>query len=132
MRVVPITLKERLVYLVQYVKLPRFCFHCGLIGHDVMECGDGVHSKICCEWGDWLCVPFTSIVTGRDDFRGRMSRGRGSGRGCFSGQVEWMDDVVEDMEMSYDEEEDTEIAAAKQREAPEMERGACCATGQSP
>jgi len=31
-RVVPITLNERMVYLVQYEKLPGFCFHCGKDG----------------------------------------------------------------------------------------------------
>ena len=44
-RAVRITLKERMKYLVQYEKLPRFCFHCGCMGHEVVECGDGVHSK---------------------------------------------------------------------------------------
>ena len=40
---VPIALKERKKYSVQYEKLPDFCKFCGLIGHDVTECGDGVH-----------------------------------------------------------------------------------------
>jgi hypothetical protein len=42
-RMVLITLKERMTYLVQYEKLPAFCFHCGHLGHEVTECGDGVH-----------------------------------------------------------------------------------------
>lgn len=41
-RVVLITLKERIKYLVQYEKLPSFCFFCGFMGHEVrsveMEC----------------------------------------------------------------------------------------------
>jgi hypothetical protein len=49
-RVVPITLKERMIYLVQYEKIPGFCFHCGMMGHEVTECGDGVHSRDKCEW----------------------------------------------------------------------------------
>jgi hypothetical protein len=57
-RVVPITLKERMKYLVQYEKLPSFCFFCGCMGHEVIECGDGVHTKASCHWGDWLRVPF--------------------------------------------------------------------------
>jgi hypothetical protein len=44
-RVVPIMLKERVMHLVQYEKLPGFCSFCGMMGHDVIECGDGVHSK---------------------------------------------------------------------------------------
>ena len=42
---VPITLKERMIYLVQYEKLSAFCFHCGLVGHEVTDCGDGVHRR---------------------------------------------------------------------------------------
>jgi hypothetical protein len=56
-RVVPITLKESMKYLVQFEKLPSFCFFCGCMGHDVTECGD-VHAKESCGWGEWLRVPF--------------------------------------------------------------------------
>jgi hypothetical protein len=50
-RVVTITLKERKMYPVYYEKLPEFCFFCGKLGHDVTECGDGVHPKSECQWG---------------------------------------------------------------------------------
>ncbi|KAM0907655.1 hypothetical protein ACQ4PT_015966 [Festuca glaucescens] len=53
-RLVPITLKERKVYPVQYEKLLDFCNFCGMIGHIVTECGDGVHAKEECQWGEWL------------------------------------------------------------------------------
>jgi hypothetical protein len=99
-RVVPITLKERTVYLVQYEKLPGFCFHCGMIGHEITECGDGVHSKFRCEWGDWLRVPFTSMAAAKEDFRGGRGRGRGRGGGRFAGRGDWTDDEVADMETS--------------------------------
>jgi len=49
LRVVPTTLKERKQYLVQYEKLPSFCFFCGCMGHEVMEYEDGVHSKASCQ-----------------------------------------------------------------------------------
>jgi hypothetical protein len=78
-RVVPITLKEKMKFLVQYEKLPAFCYLCGCLGHDVTECGDGIHSKDSCEWGDWLRVPFVPMM-GRDDPRGGGGRGRGRGR----------------------------------------------------
>ena len=42
-RVVPITIKDSKRYLVQYEKLPVFCFVCGLMGHELTERGDGVH-----------------------------------------------------------------------------------------
>jgi len=48
-RVVPITLKERMMCLVQYEKLPSFCFFCGCMGHEVSECGDGIHPAKKCE-----------------------------------------------------------------------------------
>ena len=73
----PITLKERMIYLVKYEKLSGFCFHYGMMGHEVTECGDGVHSRDKCEWGDWLRVPFALVVSRRDEMRG----GRGHGRG---------------------------------------------------
>ncbi|KAM0888857.1 hypothetical protein ACQ4PT_028072 [Festuca glaucescens] len=80
-RIVPITIKERKVYPVQYEKLPDFCDFCGLMGHIVTECGDGVHGKDQCQWGDWLEVIFEpNIPTGG----GRGTTGRfvfGRGRG---------------------------------------------------
>jgi hypothetical protein len=60
-RVVPITLKERKMYPVYYEKLPQFYFFCGKIVHDVMECGDGVHSEADCQWGDDLRAVFESF-----------------------------------------------------------------------
>jgi hypothetical protein len=64
--VVPITLKERMQYLVQYKKLLGFCFHCGHMRHEVIECGDGLHRMENCEWGDWLRVPFLPAM-GREE-----------------------------------------------------------------
>lgn len=74
-QVVTITLKEKRKYLVQYEKLPTFCHYCGLIGHDVMECGDGLHKKDECEWGDWLLVNYGLAAGGRGDGREGGVRG---------------------------------------------------------
>ncbi|KAM0921595.1 hypothetical protein ACQ4PT_006776 [Festuca glaucescens] len=87
-RLVPITLKERKVYPVQYEKLPDFCNFCGMIGHIVTECGDGVHPKDQCQWGEWLKVAFEpSFPSGGG--RGGGNRGgfgnRGRGRGVVPG-----------------------------------------------
>jgi hypothetical protein len=86
-RVVPITIKESKRYLVQYENLPMFCFVCGLMGHELTECGDGVHDINKCQWGDWLVVKFGSNSMGRGAGHGGVagggfgSRGRGRGRG---------------------------------------------------
>jgi hypothetical protein len=56
--VVTITLKERMQYLVQYEKLPGFCFHCGHMRHEVTECGDVLHRMENCEWGNGSESPF--------------------------------------------------------------------------
>jgi len=99
-RVVPITLKERMKYLVQYEKLPTFCFFYGCIRHEVTECGDGVHSKESCQWGDWLRVPFLSLMPGREDVRGGRGGGRGRGRGRGGGRGDSVQDDLEDMQTS--------------------------------
>ena len=115
-RVVPITLKERMKYLVQYEKLLAFCFFYGCIGHDVTECGDGIHSKESCEWGDWLRVPFLPVVSGRDEPHGGGSRGHGRGRGRGGGQGDGVDDEVEDMDTSLEDDEDPDNLLSRKRE----------------
>ena len=42
-RFVPLNPKERRKCPVEYEKLPEFCYFCGLMGHTVTECGDGIH-----------------------------------------------------------------------------------------
>lgn len=85
-RVIPITLKDTRRHLVQYEKLPIFCYVCGLVGHEMTECGDGVHDEASCGWGDWLLVKFSVGLPARGPARGdgrggAWSRGRGRGRG---------------------------------------------------
>lgn len=102
-RVVQITFKERNNYLVQYEKLPLFCFHCGHLDHELTECGDGVHEKASCGWGEWLVVnqggSSGGRETGRQGMRDGRGRGgaRGRGRGVPGGVME------EDEEMEYAE-----------------------------
>jgi hypothetical protein len=94
-RFVSITFKEAKRYLVQYEKLPSFCGFCGLLGHEVSECGDGVHDVEACEWGDWLIVKFPSFVPNRTP-RGRGGRGgRMGGRGRGFGDEDDMDFTYE-------------------------------------
>lgn len=83
-RFVPLTLKESKKYPVEYEKLPNFCDFCGLVGHVVTECGDGIHRPEECEWGDWLLVnydePSNGYGTGRGQQRNRVGNYGGGGR----------------------------------------------------
>jgi hypothetical protein len=118
-RAVPITLKERMRYLVQYEKLPTFCFFCGCIGHGVTECGDGVHRKESCQWGDWLRVPFLSLMPGREDARGGRGGGRGRRRGRGGGRGDSVQDDTEDMETSMGDEDLDKTLSLKKGEINE-------------
>ncbi|XP_039812082.1 uncharacterized protein LOC120675055 [Panicum virgatum] len=115
-RMVPITLKERMICLVQYEKLPSFCFFCGCLGHEVAECGDGVHPKEKCEWGDWLKVPFTAAMIPRDD-RGGRGGGRGRGRGRGFGRGGGGYDEAYGMDISVETEADDVELQAEGRSA---------------
>lgn len=104
-RVITITLKDTRKYLVQYEKLPNFCYVCGIMGHELTECGDGVHDANKCGWGEWLLVRFLPTSGHRAPNRGggrSGGRGRGRGRG-------WADSSV-DSEMEDIEEEEGEKA----------------------
>lgn len=61
-RVVSITLKETNKHLVQYEKLPTFCFVCGMMGHDATECGDGVHEASKYGWGRMAGGQFPTVL----------------------------------------------------------------------
>jgi hypothetical protein len=54
---VPLTLKEKKKYQVEYDKLTGCCYFCELTGPSVTECG-GPHKPEVCEWSDWILVSF--------------------------------------------------------------------------
>ncbi|GJN38404.1 hypothetical protein PR202_gb27440 [Eleusine coracana subsp. coracana] len=105
-RMVPITLKEKMKCLVQYEKLPMFCSVCGIVGHEMTECGDGTHEASKCEWGDWLLVNFSTSIYGRGAGRGggtrdgTANRGRGRGRRANNTSEE---DYTDESNGEYDE-----------------------------
>jgi sporulation protein YlmC with PRC-barrel domain len=55
MRFVSLSLPEgRKRLAIKYEKVPFFCKHCGLIGHDHEECGDGVWEEKQLQYGSWM------------------------------------------------------------------------------
>lgn len=93
-RVIQITLRAKKNYLVQYEKLPVFCRVCGHIGHEMEECGDGVHDASKCQWGEWLLVQFPTNVRGPS--KNGISRGGSSMRGRGRGRSAHFDPMTED------------------------------------
>lgn len=111
-----ITLKEQKKYPVQYEKLPIFCNFCGLMGHEVMECGDGVHKDEEYGWGDWLTVKFSPSSGDWGDGRGRGrvgGRGRGRGRGWGAS---FKDDVENSLKKKKDDVENMNLDKSEDEE----------------
>ena len=92
------------------------------MGHEVTECGDRIHSKESCEWGDWLRVPFLPVVSGRGEPCGGVGRGRGRGRGRGGGRGDGVDDEVEDMDTSLGDDEDPDNLLSTKREGTDGDR----------
>jgi hypothetical protein len=42
---------------VKYEKIPKFCKHCGLMGHGELECGSGEYSDEELQYGAWMLAP---------------------------------------------------------------------------
>ena len=46
--------QARILLQVKYEKLPRFCAHCGLMGHVHLECGVGEYAEKDLHFGSWM------------------------------------------------------------------------------
>jgi hypothetical protein len=66
---------------VKYEKIPFFCKHCGLLGHDHEECGDGAWEAKDLQYGSWM------LATRRSNLQNVEQRRtpREPTRGGFSG-----------------------------------------------
>lgn len=81
--------KDQVMLLIKYEKLPRFCSHCGIMGHTYLECGTGEFKEEELQFGAWMVAPeeywkagtprFRNAQADRDWVRGRNFQG-GSGR----------------------------------------------------
>ena len=80
--------QEKILLQVKYEKLPRFCAHCGLMGHVHLECGAGEYGEKDLHYGAWMIADTDTWCPGTLRFRSSLSRdsevprdggGRGSG-----------------------------------------------------
>jgi len=61
--------KAKIRLQVKYEKLPRFCGHCGLMGHVHLECGTGEYKEEELEFGAWMVADQSLWHPGTPRFR---------------------------------------------------------------
>ncbi|KAM0845276.1 hypothetical protein ACQ4PT_056479 [Festuca glaucescens] len=90
-RFVPLNIgsEGRKMLPVKYEKIGYFCDVCGVLGHDLEECGDGIHKDEDIQYGKWMLAKRRSQISGVPSFRASFpghfgGRGRG-GRSGFEG-----------------------------------------------
>ncbi|KAM0909026.1 hypothetical protein ACQ4PT_015085 [Festuca glaucescens] len=67
---------------VKYEKIGYFCDVCGVMGHDLEECGDGVHKPENLQYGKWMLAKRREQPNSVPSYRGSFPvRGGGRGRG---------------------------------------------------
>ena len=49
--------RPNMMLQVKYEKMPRFCNHCGLMGHGALECGSGEYTEDELQFGEWMLAP---------------------------------------------------------------------------
>jgi hypothetical protein len=52
------------------MKIGYFCDVCGIMGHDMEECGDGVHDPKDIQYGKWLIAKRRTQARSMPNFRG--------------------------------------------------------------
>jgi hypothetical protein len=53
-RFVPLNVGVRKMLQVKYEKIGFFCDVCGVMGHDLEDCGDGIHAEEEIQYGKWM------------------------------------------------------------------------------
>jgi hypothetical protein len=65
---------------VKYKKMPRYCAHCGLMGHVHLECRSGEFKEDDLQFGDWMLVGGDSWRTGTPRVHAAVGGEQGSQR----------------------------------------------------
>ncbi|KAM0907580.1 hypothetical protein ACQ4PT_016083 [Festuca glaucescens] len=66
---------------IKYKKLPRFCDHCGRMGHTYLECGSGEYENAELQFGAWMVSEEQFWKPGTPGLRARTAAARESGGG---------------------------------------------------
>ncbi|KAE8794044.1 hypothetical protein D1007_31339 [Hordeum vulgare] len=79
-----ITGEENLLLPVKYEKIGFFCEVCGIMGHNLEECGDGIHGPDEVEYGQWMVAKRRTLPSNQYSQTShsnppRNRRGRGGG-----------------------------------------------------
>jgi hypothetical protein len=83
-RFVPLMMEghDRIFLQIKYEKLPKFCDHCGLMGHNYMECGTEEYEDSELHFGSWMLADESLWKPGTPGARVRqLGRDMGSARG---------------------------------------------------
>ena len=72
---------QSMLMQVKYEKAPKFCDHCGLMGHGALECGTGEHADDELNYGDWILAPMETWHPETPRVRGGFGWERDAGRG---------------------------------------------------
>ena len=66
--------QEKILHQVKYEKLPRFCAHCGLMGHVHLECCAGEYGEKDLHYGVWMIADADTWCPRTPRFRSSLSR----------------------------------------------------------
>ncbi|KAM0921988.1 hypothetical protein ACQ4PT_006464 [Festuca glaucescens] len=95
---------------VKYEKIGYFCNVCGVMGHDMEECGDGVHKEEDVQYGNWMYAQRRAQINSLPSFRASFAiRGRCRGRG---GRGEWNAERKRSSEDAFEDDEVKDTASS--------------------
>jgi hypothetical protein len=117
-RFVPLNLggRDRKLLHVKYEKIGYFCDVCGIMGHDMEECGDGMHNEEDVQYGNWMYAQHRNQINSLPSFRASFAaRGRGRGRG---GRGDWNAEQKRSSEDDFEDEEEKDTTSSPLKNGP--------------